>query len=173
MSTAQITWLLWLFISYLVTPVIFIARHRHSPYAYHLRRWNTVQTLDMCLAGAIALYSTGLFVSPPRNPISTTLGITLHICGLCGTLWAISHLGPHWRLGHDDNDASTTIVTTGPYRLVNHPIYLCMGLSFVAQTILDGAHWSAIALVVVLIVFWIIQGRAERARWSHRTHQPN
>ena len=47
---------------------------------------------------------------------------------------------------------STTVVTTGPYRLTRNPGYLSLALIYVGLTILFSAPWVLVPLAVVLLV---------------------
>jgi protein-S-isoprenylcysteine O-methyltransferase Ste14 len=49
-------------------------------------------------------------------------------------------------------EATTTIVTTGPYRVRRNPGYLGMALAFAGTAVLAGALWALAALVPTLIV---------------------
>jgi protein-S-isoprenylcysteine O-methyltransferase Ste14 len=52
----------------------------------------------------------------------------------------------------DVREATTTIVTTGPYRLTRNPGYLAMALIYAGIAILAGALWPFVSLVPVLIL---------------------
>jgi protein-S-isoprenylcysteine O-methyltransferase Ste14 len=74
--------------------------------------------------------------------------------------WAIRHLGRQWRLKavvtHDHE-----LVTTGPYSLVRHPIYLAL-MGMAIATALALTRWEvALAALVVYIAGTEIRFRAE------------
>jgi protein-S-isoprenylcysteine O-methyltransferase Ste14 len=50
------------------------------------------------------------------------LGVGLATLGLCGLFWAFRHLG-HNLLASEAPGAAPTLITTGPYRWVRHPLY--------------------------------------------------
>jgi protein-S-isoprenylcysteine O-methyltransferase Ste14 len=52
----------------------------------------------------------------------------------------------------DPYKATTTLVTSGPYRLSRNPGYLGMALAYVGIAILTGALWTLVALVPTLIL---------------------
>jgi protein-S-isoprenylcysteine O-methyltransferase Ste14 len=73
------------------------------------------------------------------------VGGAVFVCGLGLAVWARRQLGRNWGMPMSRKD-EPELVTTGPYRLVRHPIYsgLLLGLLGSALTV------SLIGLVVVL-----------------------
>jgi protein-S-isoprenylcysteine O-methyltransferase Ste14 len=77
-------------------------------------------------------------------------GCLLAVAGASLVLWSRAELGSAWSLV-PTADQSTGLVTTGPYRLVRHPIYL--GLSMLAMgEALAFSSWPAVVLVLSAIV---------------------
>jgi protein-S-isoprenylcysteine O-methyltransferase Ste14 len=90
----------------------------------------------------------------PREGRTTLLlalaGCSLAVAGAAVVLWSRVKLGPAWSLV-PLADAATGLVTTGPYRLVRHPIYL--GLSMLALgAALAFASWPALLVLLAGIV---------------------
>jgi protein-S-isoprenylcysteine O-methyltransferase Ste14 len=52
----------------------------------------------------------------------------------------------------DPRQATTAVVTTGPYRLSRNPAYLGMALIYAGITVLTGALWAFVPLVATLIL---------------------
>jgi protein-S-isoprenylcysteine O-methyltransferase Ste14 len=77
-------------------------------------------------------------------------GCFLAVAGTALVLRSRAELGPSWSLV-PKADRSTGLVTTGPYRLVRHPIYLGLALLAVGQA-LAFASWPAFFIVVFGIV---------------------
>ena len=58
------------------------------------------------------------------------------------------------------NDRGHTVVTTGPYRFVRHPMYASDLVAFLATPLLLGS-WLGLALALVLIVLVAVRTLGE------------
>jgi len=80
-------------------------------------------------------------------------GVLITLTGLLFTVWARVHLGRNWsgtvtiKEGHE-------LITSGPYRLVRHPIYTGLLLAFIGQAIAIGQWRGAIAVLLAMFSFW-------------------
>jgi protein-S-isoprenylcysteine O-methyltransferase Ste14 len=68
---------------------------------------------------AEAFRGTGLAT---RSVILGGIGAALFVCGIALAVWARLHLGRNWGMPMTQR-AEPELVTSGPYRLVRHPIY--------------------------------------------------
>lgn len=70
------------------------------------------------------LYRAGSFRHDEMNsdPVRAGVGLVLFACGLIFALWARVHIGRNWGTPMSQKD-EPELVTSGPYRLVRHPIY--------------------------------------------------
>lgn len=95
----------------------------------------------------------GRFVPLAAWPVCAAIGAVLALAGLLFTVWARVHLGTNWsavvtvKEGHE-------LITSGPYRIVRHPIYTGLVLTLVGQALALG-EWRGLAAVVLAIwAFW-------------------
>src|SRR5581483_8966682 len=103
------------------------------------------------VVAVIALSRLGAF----RHGLDTSnlweagVGLSLFAAGLCFAVWARVHLGRNWGTPMTrKNDPE--LVTSGPYRLVRHPIYSGILLAGVGTAIgLDPFWLTAVALAGV------------------------
>jgi protein-S-isoprenylcysteine O-methyltransferase Ste14 len=118
-------------------------------------------------AGAILL-----FVQPTTVPAFTRLlftpsawadwgGVALVALGLGIAAWARAHLGRLWS-GTVTLKEHHTIVRTGPYAFVRHPIYTGLTLA-TAGTALTKGTFAALAGFALLITSFVIKIRQEEA----------
>jgi len=77
-------------------------------------------------------------------------GCLIAIAGAALVLRSRAALGPAWSFAPRAEEG-TGLVTTGPYRLVRHPIYLGLSLLALGQA-LAFASWPAVAIVLCGIV---------------------
>lgn len=74
------------------------------------------------------------------------VGAAIFVCGLALAIWARHHLGRNWGLPMSRKN-EPELVTSGPYRLVRHPIYTGLLLALLGSALTV----SLIGLVLVLI----------------------
>jgi protein-S-isoprenylcysteine O-methyltransferase Ste14 len=77
-------------------------------------------------------------------------GCLLAVVGGAVVLRSRTELGPAWSLAPTAHEASG-LVTTGPYRLVRHPIYLGLSMLALGQA-LAFASWPAVVVLLAGIV---------------------
>lgn len=124
------------------------------------------RTAPSAMAGLLleAVAYAILFVWPGRGRIE---GVAWHIvgalCAAAGVIFtgaALRHLRDNWRIQAVVTD-SHTLVTTGPYRIVRHPIYLAVFLFLIAVG-LAYSDWIPLAVAIpVCIIGTELRVRAE------------
>jgi protein-S-isoprenylcysteine O-methyltransferase Ste14 len=86
----------------------------------------------------------------PWAPLLAAVGSLLAVAGGALLFRSRAALGPSWSLV-PRADADSGFVTTGPYRLVRHPIYLAFALLTAGEAVAFGS-WPALVIVLVGIV---------------------
>lgn len=86
-------------------------------------------------------------------------GGAMQIAGLAFCIWARLHIGRNWS-GMITLKADHTLVRSGPYAIVRHPIYSGLLLAFLGKT-LDHGDVAGIAGLVMLVVTWKHKSLAE------------
>jgi protein-S-isoprenylcysteine O-methyltransferase Ste14 len=106
---------------------------------------------------ASLLILSGSSEGPMALPLALS-GFFLALTGVALVLRSRTELGSAWSLV-PLADQGTGLVTTGPYRLVRHPIYLGLALLATGQALAFGS-WPAL----MILVFGIVPTFAWRAR---------
>ena len=121
---------------------------------------------------AFALFFPSLLIFSGSSEGSTALwlaasGSLLAIAGAVLILKSRAELGPAWSFV-PMADQGTGLVTTGPYRLVRHPIYLGLALIALGEA-LAFSSWPAFLIVLCGIVpTFAWRGRAEETLLGRR-----
>jgi protein-S-isoprenylcysteine O-methyltransferase Ste14 len=82
-----------------------------------------------------------------HDPIVQAAGLILFLAGLGLAVWARAHLGRNWGMPMTQKD-EPELVTSGPYRLVRHPIYSGILLAMLGTSLATNVYWL-IALAVI------------------------
>jgi len=82
----------------------------------------------------------------PSSPMAQVAGVLLCALGLAFAIWARMHLGRNWGMPMSVRE-NPELVTSGPYRLVRHPIYSGALLAMLGSFLVAGRFWLFIFLV--------------------------
>jgi protein-S-isoprenylcysteine O-methyltransferase Ste14 len=89
------------------------------------------------------------------------IGSVLTITGLVLAIWARIYLGKNWS-GYVTYKKNHELVTSGPYKLIRHPIYSALILMITGTFIYYPSVWVlAILIVDTLIFLWRIKKEEE------------
>jgi protein-S-isoprenylcysteine O-methyltransferase Ste14 len=81
-------------------------------------------------------------------------GVFLVVAGYLGTLWCYAAMGDTWRMGINRKEKNT-LVRSGPYRLVRHPIYGLQVVMLAGVALLLPSLLSLLVLAVHLSCVWV------------------
>lgn len=101
----------------------------------------------------------GLHWFPPLAVGWATVGVTT--LGFVFAWWARIHLGRLWS-GSITRKEGHTVIDTGPYAIVRHPIYTGIILSAIATAITIGAVHAYIGAALLIVGYWIKAKLEER-----------
>jgi protein-S-isoprenylcysteine O-methyltransferase Ste14 len=132
----------------------FTMKKGHIPWGRELR------IRAVILVGAILLIRLGAFRGGGLNtdPWRAGIGLFLFALGLGFAVWARLHIGHNWGSPMSKKD-QPELVTSGPYRLVRHPIYSGILVANLGTAV--GLSWSWLIAVTLAGVYFIYAARVE------------
>ena len=98
----------------------------------------------------------------PFVPGLATGAVALLVAASALRIWTLSSLGHSWNV-RVVRPQSGSVVTSGPYRWIRHPNYLCVILELVALPLFHTAWISALWLGVVNVAVLTVRVRTEEA----------
>ena len=97
----------------------------------------------------------------PNSQTGIWIGIGVTACGMALAIWARSHLGANWSATITIR-TSHSLVSTGPYARLRHPIY--SGLLFaITGTALAQGEWRGLLALAIALIVWSIKARKEES----------
>jgi len=80
-------------------------------------------------------------------------GVLLGVAGVLLLIWVHRTLGMQWSTTLQFKEEHT-LITSGPYRFVRHPMYASLSLFFVGLSIISS-FWPFIVLVAITLLFFV------------------
>jgi protein-S-isoprenylcysteine O-methyltransferase Ste14 len=93
-----------------------------------------------------------------HSPILGAIGAVLFVCGIALAVWARVHLGRNWGMPMTQR-VEPELVTSGPYRLVRHPIYSGLLLALAGTAL--ATNLLGLAIVVILGAYFYYAATVE------------
>jgi protein-S-isoprenylcysteine O-methyltransferase Ste14 len=90
--------------------------------------------------------------------VLATIGAVLFACGIALAVWARLNLGRNWGMPMTQR-AEPELVTSGPYRLVRHPIYSGLLIAMLGTALVNNL--LGLIVVALLIVYFYYSGTVE------------
>jgi len=108
----------------------------------------------------IVFVRLGVFRGHSHNtdPWRTGVGLALFALGLGFAIWARLHIGRNWGSPMSQKD-EPELVTSGPYRLVRHPIYSGILVAGVGTAV--GLDWLWLTAVVLAGIYFLYSATVE------------
>jgi protein-S-isoprenylcysteine O-methyltransferase Ste14 len=139
----------------LAGPMLLGVSRRHGDPATHASQEASGRAPVVANLSAFGVFFASLLIFSGSTEASVALPVALTGCllALAGStliLRSRTELGPAWSLV-PRADENTGLITTGPYRLVRHPIYLGLALLAGGEALAFG-NWAAFSILLSGIV---------------------
>jgi protein-S-isoprenylcysteine O-methyltransferase Ste14 len=128
----------WAALSLYLLAAAFTTKRGHVPWARQLHIRAVLVLVVIVLVRARVFRARSL----DTDPVRAGIGLVVFAAGLAFAAWARVHIGRNWGLPMTEKD-NPELVTSGPYRLVRHPIY-------------SGLLLAGVGTAVALSWFWLI-----------------
>jgi protein-S-isoprenylcysteine O-methyltransferase Ste14 len=157
MEAAQ-QWTRWMWIVLVVVWAagMFMTRQTARRQTSSSRMWQ----MGLVLLGMWLLFgwASGIaWLDGPAFPVTTAIamaGVAITLAGVTFAIWARVMLGRNWS-GVITVKEGHTLVRSGPYRFVRHPIYTGMLTAVAGTALTHGSMRGVVALPFVALGFWL------------------
>jgi protein-S-isoprenylcysteine O-methyltransferase Ste14 len=110
------------------------------------RRWTPVGGLTLIgILVIVRVFRVGGAVV--HSPVVGAIGAVVFVSGLGLAIWARIHLGRNWGMPMTQR-VEPELITSGPYRLIRHPIYTGLLLGVVGTALVTNFLGLAVAAVL-------------------------
>lgn len=101
----------------------------------------------------------------PDSQTGIWIATMVTACGIALAIWARSYLGANWSATITIRTAHS-LIRTGPYAYLRHPIYSGMLVAISGTTLAQG-RWRGLAALAISLVAWSIKARKEESWLRH------
>ena len=121
--------------------------------------WVAGQMLIFLAIGAAYVLQDSLARTAPG--LVGVVGVLMAVVGLAGMLWSARSLG-RGLTAVPEPVAGATLIVSGPYRWVRHPMYAAVFLLFAGFALYLGSPIAVALSVALLAYFWLKSGYEEK-----------
>lgn len=114
------------------------------------------------IIGGVA-FITALLTRTPVSWFVILIGIVLIVVGMAMLVLAVFHLGENLSAMPKPREDKHSLVTSGVYGVVRHPIYAGILLAAFGWGIFWGSVWSILVTIVLLI--WLDMKSRREEKW--------
>ncbi|MDD2657624.1 MAG: isoprenylcysteine carboxylmethyltransferase family protein [Candidatus Pacebacteria bacterium] len=131
----------------------------------HVRKNNYLYRLGAVVLIILFLLLPPTFALATVDPAFGIIGVALAVLGVGFALWARFYLGRNWGAPMTLREEHE-LLTTGPYRLVRHPIYTGVLVALSSAVIVQGILW--LPVLGYFVYYFIRSARIEERHMLER-----
>ena len=159
-TTLAVLWVVWIIYWIVGEPLYQFAKHHSKTIVKRGGRGNILSYLFLIAAfgilqisftGQLAFLGEGFL---PDTPAVWLLGFALAVAGLVFSVWARVYLGSNWSPAAMLKKGQT-LVRSGPYGIVRHPIYSGLIVAIIGTALVYGGYRVIISVVCVFLFAWV------------------
>jgi protein-S-isoprenylcysteine O-methyltransferase Ste14 len=123
--------------------------------------WSRELRIRVVLVAVVVLFARlGAFRGHgiSTDPLRAAFGLVVFALGLGFAIWARVHLGRNWGTPMTQKE-EPELVTSGPYRLVRHPIYSGILVAGIGTAV--GLSWWWLVVVVLAAIYFVYSATVE------------
>ena len=102
----------------------------------------------------------------PHTTLVYSVGFGLCFCGAALAIWSRYLLGRNWSATVQLKQEHE-LITSGPYRLIRHPLYTGLLVLFIGNAIMVGDWRGLLAVAIMFVSFWFKLRLEERWLLQH------
>jgi protein-S-isoprenylcysteine O-methyltransferase Ste14 len=114
--------------------------------------------LLVLIVGFVLLRALGVNNLAVHDRALEVVGFVLFLLGIALAVWARVNLGRNWGMPMTEKN-EPELVTSGPYRLVRHPIYSGILLAILGTALATNIYW--LFLLLVTGAYFVYSARVE------------
>jgi len=160
-SALTILWVAWIIHWVVGEPLYQYAKHRtKAVLKWGRTRGNILSyVLLMVSFGILQISFTGQLAFLGEGFLSDVIavslvGFSLAIAGLAFSVWARLYLGSNWS-PIATLKKGQTLVRSGPYGIVRHPIYSGLMVAIIGTAVVFGGYRVIISIICVFLFAWV------------------
>jgi protein-S-isoprenylcysteine O-methyltransferase Ste14 len=123
--------------------------------------WSRAVGIRLVIVGVVvvlARFRTFRHHGANADPWLAAVGMLLFVGGLSFAVWARVHIGRNWGVPMTEKD-DPELITTGPYRLVRHPIYSGILIAILGTAV--AINWLGLIAFVLAGIYFVYSAFVE------------
>jgi protein-S-isoprenylcysteine O-methyltransferase Ste14 len=120
--------------------------------------WSRPAGLVIIVLGGLVIRLLHISRTPVHSQVLQGVGVVIFLSGLAFAVWARVHLGRNWGMPMSEHE-EPELVTSGPYRVVRHPIYSGILLGLLGSALATYPGW--LIVVGIATAYFAYSAREE------------